>query len=100
MDNAIKVFAALSQSLNDPDPVFQTHQDDFYLQVIQTTKTHFFCQLLVDYKQHFAPKGPELKNLINASIDDVYFNRLFDPGDGHVGQDCSPFVNVDTKIFA
>eukprot|EP00957_Ditylum_brightwellii_P043349 3286031-Ditylum_brightwellii.AAC.1 len=76
MDNTIKDFGALSQSLYDPD------------------------SLIVDYKQYFDPGGPKFQCHINASIDDVYFSRLFDPGGGPIGQDCSPFINVDTKILA
>eukprot|EP00957_Ditylum_brightwellii_P015862 1194595-Ditylum_brightwellii.AAC.1 len=60
MDNAIKDFDALSQSLHGPDPVFQTQQDVPCLQVIHhgTAKSHFFFQLIVDHKQHFDPGGP------------------------------------------
>eukprot|EP00957_Ditylum_brightwellii_P208930 15359573-Ditylum_brightwellii.AAC.1 len=102
VDNTIKDFDTLSQSLHGPDPVFQTQQDDFSLQGIHhgTTKTHFFFQLIVDHKQYFDPGGPKFQYPINTSIDGVYFNRLFDPGGGPVVQDCSPFINIDNKIFA
>eukprot|EP00957_Ditylum_brightwellii_P027384 2070243-Ditylum_brightwellii.AAC.1 len=51
---------------------------------------NFFFQLIVDYKQHFDTGGPKFQYHINASIDGVYFNRLFDPGGTTISSFLSP----------
>ena len=58
-----------------------------------------FFQLIIDYKRHFDPGGPKFQYHINASIDHIYLDRLFDPGGTTISSFFSKLIVTHEQNF-